>query len=60
MKLGRFMTQSCNDGYEMYTKAWCSTCKVVFFLFLPFSFLSPSSLLTLPVVVIQKFATMVT
>ena len=28
VKLGRFMSQSCNDGLEMYKKAWC-TCKVV-------------------------------
>ena len=35
----------------MYKKAWC-TCKVVV---LPFSFSSPSSLLKLPLVMIQKF-----
>ena len=38
----------------MYKKAWC-TCKVVVLLFFPFSLPSPSSLLKLPPVVIQKF-----
>ena len=52
------MLSSCNDGYEMYKKAW-RTCKVLYqskpVVFLPFLFSSPSLLLKLPLIVIQKF-----
>ena len=58
VKLESFMSWSWNDGYEIYKKAWCS-CKVVLLIclitFLPFSLLSPSSFLKLPIVLIQKF-----
>ena len=43
VKLGIFTSLSCNDGKEMYKKAWC-TCEVVYIVqscFLPFSM--PSS-----------------
>ena len=37
MKLETFMPQSCNDGWEMYKKEWC-TCKVLFCWYKPTDF----------------------
>ena len=51
-------TQSIKRAPEMYKKAW-RTCKVLYqskpVVFLPFLFSSPSLLLKLPLIVIQKF-----
>ena len=56
-----FMSQSCNDGSEMYKKCMmhvqvCCFANLKLSGFIPFSLLSPSSLPDLgPIVVIQKF-----
>ena len=51
VKLGSFTSKSCNDGKEMYKKAWC-TCKIIVLTIETFCFFavlvtSPSSLSSL-------------